>query len=363
MKIGIIFPKDSEAVFNKNSKKTFGGATVQLYNIAKKISTLENFRISSIINDYKTIQFDDSSYFHFIKTYNSNDFFILKTFKIIRALFKSKQEVIIQRGLTLESCLFSFFCRIVGVKFIFMFAHDRELEGRYQHTDKKCLIFNLLLNCASALITQSKQQFQMIPEKYIKKSYIVSSGYEIPLYNKDAVEHKKIILWVGRLEPWKRPEIFMELALCFPEEKFVMIAPKARNYELYFEETSQKTKTIPNITFIDFVHYSEIDLYFRESKVFINTSVAEGFPNTFIQAGITQTPVISLVVDPDNFIQNNDVGFVCNNNINILRQNLKLLLTNKTILTEKSENIYNYVYKNHNIDSTVESIINIISDL
>ena len=40
-----------------------------------------------------------------------------------------------------------------------------------------------------------------------------------------------------------------------------------------------------------------------KSKILINTSSFEGFPNTFVQAWANGVPVISLKVDPDNIIK------------------------------------------------------------
>ena len=74
MKVAVVFPKDSEALFNKNSKRTFGGASVQMYLIAKELKKRADVSASSLIPDYSEINFDDSGSFDLIKTFNEKDF-------------------------------------------------------------------------------------------------------------------------------------------------------------------------------------------------------------------------------------------------------------------------------------------------
>jgi len=71
MKISIIFPKDSEAIFNTGSTRTFGGATVQMYLFAKELNNVElknkfskknlkdvkNFGLSNIAKKYQNLLF------------------------------------------------------------------------------------------------------------------------------------------------------------------------------------------------------------------------------------------------------------------------------------------------------------------
>ena len=59
LRVITIFPKDSEAIFNKNSTRTFGGATVQMYLISKELGCRDDIECYSFITNYKQIDFED----------------------------------------------------------------------------------------------------------------------------------------------------------------------------------------------------------------------------------------------------------------------------------------------------------------
>jgi glycosyltransferase involved in cell wall biosynthesis len=205
----------------------------------------------------------------------------------------------------------------------------------------------------SEIIVQNNYQKERLLEKGIK-SIIFTNKFNI---NKNNIKKKRYILWVGRLdENYKRPELFVELSKEFPKEKFIMIAPEATNQETYRKKIIKSLSK--NIRLIDFVEFNKIQSYFNRAKIFVNTSSQEGFPNTFIQSGIGKTPIISLKVDPDNFIKKNNCGYICNDNPNLMKKSLEKLLKNKNDWKIKSKNLYNYVKKNHNIkNSKIAEII------
>ena len=66
-----------------------------------------------------------------------------------------------------------------------------------------------------------------------------------------------------------------------------------------------------NVRLLEKIPFSESDKLFEGALVLLNTSEFEGFPNTFLQAGKYGVPVLSLSVDPDEFITQTGCGLVC----------------------------------------------------
>ncbi len=239
-----------------------------------------------------------------------------------------------------------------------MFAHDNEIRGRYQRNNRKCPLFKTLLNNSTELITQSGFQQTELLTLYKKPSLIIKSGYDIEPYSKAKGDY---ILWVSRLEPWKQPELFLELAENHPEFQFLMIAPVIKNQREYGEEIIRKAGKISNLNHIPFVHFSEINSYYKKAVIFVNTSTFEGFPNTFIQACKNGIPLLSLNVNPDQFIDEYDCGFFCGNDKSRLNLNLEFLISNRSVYSRKSKNGYNYAKKYHDIKKNVDKLAGLLS--
>lgn len=357
MKIFIIFPKDSEALFNKNSSRTFGGASVQMYNIAKELNKYKDIQTFSIIPTYDKIDFDDYDKFNLVKLYNEKDSGIVKFYKFIKYTIISKPEVIIQHGLMTESCILAFICWILKIKFIFMFAHDVEVKGLRQADQSRVLLFFFLRNFAHTIITQNKYQQDTLLHDYKCKSIIIYNGFEIKKQNKE--QNKKYILWVARCDSWKQPEVFLQLARNNPDQQFCMICPKSQDESL-FNNIKKQALIIKNVTFIDFVPYSEIDELFKHALLFVNTSLYEGFPQTFIQATMNRVPIVTFHVNPEDFLDKFHCGYCCNGDIELFNKKIRELIGDTKKYKILSYNAYKYAIENHNVELNVKKIISLL---
>ncbi len=359
MKIAVIFPKDSESFFNKKVDKTFGGASVQMYSFAKSFATFKHVVVYSYILDYPCIDFDDSKHFNLIKMFKKSDMLLIKFLKFYFILNKNRPDVVIQHGLTLFSCILAKMCKVLGIKFVFMFASDIEVSGRYQTNNKRCYLFKSLLMNSFLLITQNQFQKNELFDSFSRVSTIVRNGFEL---DEGSERMRKYVLWVSRYDDQKRPEYFLKLARQNPDLNFLMICPKTHKTSLELYNIFKKSALeIKNLRFIDYVPFNKINEYFLSAKIFINTSVVEGYPQTFIQSGLNGVPIISLCVDPDGFISQFRCGYVCGGSIEILNKKLIKIIKDPVLYETLSKNIYDYAINNHNIATNAALILQMLS--
>lgn len=356
MKIVVIFPKDSESLFDSKSKKTFGGASVQMLGIANELSEYKEHNTYCFVSSLKNKDTNNVSKLNLIEMFDNNWNILKKILNFNKKIKEIRPNVIIQHGLTLFSVLLAVYSKIFGIKFVFMFANDREVNGRYQTSNKKCYIFRLLLKFSYLLISQNEFQKNILLSKYRTNSELIYNGFSIPeKLDLDFIKERKNILWVARCDKVKRPELFIELAKNNPTRKFIMICPKTEDF--LFNKIKNLADKVSNLEFLDFVSFLDINNYFKNAKLFINTSTEEGFPQTFIQSAMWGVPIISLKVDPDYVISKNKIGLVCEDDASRLQDSLDYFFAQKDDYYTFSKNIYNYAENNHNIKNTVNKIL------
>ena len=146
-----------------------------------------------------------------------------------------------------------------------------------------------------------------------------------------------------------------------PEIKFLMIMPK-HDLKLW-DDIYNNSKTLKNLTFIEKVSFEKINKYFAEASLFVSTAMHEGFPNTFVQATMYGVPIVSLSVNPDNFINKYKCGFFVDDNVEIIYNQVVGILKKPTEWKILSENSYKYAQENHNIEKNIVKLKEIINIL
>ncbi len=133
------------------------------------------------------------------------------------------------------------------------------------------------------------------------------------------------MLWIGRIDPNKRHEEALMLAAALPHRPMIMVCNQIRT--LGEGLLDALARQLPNLMVADQVELPDIDALFRFSDVLVNTSVLEGFPNTFLQAGMHGIPIVSMTVDPDGMLGTHGCGRVADGTSPGLAQSVDALLT------------------------------------
>lgn len=354
MDICFISPK-SYPLFNSSVKKTFGGAEVQISLLAKELAKNKDLFVHVMVADYDQ---KDKEVREGVTLWKSLDFrknIFLQMTSFVRSFKKINAEVYVQRTLTPVSWLIALYCKLKRKKFVYMVAIDGETDGTHRAYDNLFgkLIFKKVFSLSDVVITQNEYQHSRV------KSSLLRSAYPIPK-RKPSIRRKKTVLWVGRSDKIKQPGIFLSLAEKFPKIPFVMICSKATNDEEIFEKTQKRANSLPNVTFYDFMPFNKVDSFFREAKILVNTSVQEGFPNTFVQAAKNGTPIVSLNVNPNSIFDNYDLGYFCNGRLEELVGSISLLLNSKELFSKKGKQAYIYARKNHDVEVIIKQFLRLI---
>jgi len=342
--------------------KIRGGMELQLYLLAKHLAKNKNFEIYFIVGDFGQKKIEKFNNIFFVKsvTPKQKDSKLKKLFYALKLWFifkKINADIYFTSSANAIAGLTCLFCKLHKKIHIHRTANEKDINGLWvKNNGILGKIYEYGLKNSDLILTQHEDHKKMLKKEYGKSSIVFRNVFEVKEIKH---EKKEFFLWVSRCEKWKQPELFLSLAKKHPNNKFVMIMPKSNEIKLW-KEIKEKTEKIKNLHFIEQVPFNEIQHYFNKAKIFINSSEYEGFPNTFLQTGLSQTPVLSLNINPENFITKYDCGYFCNNNFEEMVKNLKKMLMNEEILNKKGENIFEYVKKYHNIEKGVNQLEKII---
>lgn len=353
------------ALFKGDLNESFGGAEVQLYQLAKSLSP-KDYRITFLVGDFgqKGVERFGDITVRKIFTKVPNPKFYSRLFYLrdfFRTLRKTNADVYIQRAAGTETGIVGIFTKLFQKKFIYMIAHEIDCTGEYiKKNGLSGQIYNLGIHLADQIIAQHQKQTKLLWKSHRLPSLVIRSGYPIPNQRRTAT--RRTILWVARLDRWKQPELVLKLAKDFPSHKFVMIAPRGAD-EKYAARIYQMALQLKNLKLIDRVPFFEINKYFSQAVIFVNTSLHEGFPNTFVQAAVHRTPIVSFKVDPDSIFRKHQIGFCANSDYKNLKQQIKILLKNSRLRKQIAENAFEYMKANHDIKKSVNSLTRVMKSL
>jgi glycosyltransferase involved in cell wall biosynthesis len=342
--------------------KYIGGSEVMQVLIGRELAK-RGFQISFITHDENSGKknFDEIT---IIKTFpRYKNFSSLKNALIFWKSLKKANADIYFQGSGFAGII-PLFCIIHGKKYVKWVVSDSDLlfeRFRSAHPILIKIIVYFDIKAAHKIIVQNLFQKELIEKKFKKKCVLIKNPVIIPdnikIKNK---ENKNNILWVGTIRPVKQPNIFLKIAKSLPQFRFIMIGGESKGEKKLFNEIQKEANTISNLEFLGFVPDNKIQKCYEEASIFINTSQIEGFPNTFLEAWMNYTPVISLNVDPDEVICNEKLGLHSKTFEQIILD-VNTLLLNDNLRKEMGMNARKYVEQNHDSKKIANQFEKIIS--
>lgn len=227
---------------------------------------------------------------------------------VVKALRKIDADIYYQSPAGVFTGVTAAFCKWKKRKFIFRIASDANCVPGEQliefWRDRK--LYEYGLQRADLIAVQSYHQAELLQANYGLESKLVNMVMEAP---KEAIDSKRDIdvLWVNNLRAVKRAECVLSIAAQLTQCEFVMIGGAVPGSENYFESIAQKAAQMPNVKFLGQIPYEEVNRFIARTKILLNTSVVEGFPNSFLQAWARKVPVVSFF-DPDQIITREGLG-------------------------------------------------------
>ena len=340
---------DAYPLFSRQEKGVQGGAEVDIYMLSTEIAKDKKFKVSLITGDYGQ---DPVERIEDVTIYKTTDLRnpAAAALSIWKAMSRINTDIYFKEGASSIAALVALYCRLHKRNLFLRTASDIDCDGTYiRENPLRGRAFLWALKQARQVFVQKDSDRFLLKETTGVSAIVLPNGHRIlePFSQK-----RDCILWVGRSTRYKEPELFIKLAQETPGEQFVMICPQSKDDNKY-DELLTRAKAVANLTFIEGVPFHEIDSFFQQAKVFVNTSNTEGFPNTFIEACKCAAPILSLKVNPDRFLDKHRCGMCANGDWQRFKEMLAELLEPQTA-KQYGDNGRRYAEENHNIKNIVE---------
>jgi glycosyltransferase involved in cell wall biosynthesis len=345
-----------------------GGAQYQTLLLVQALAATGRFEVSYIAKfakpdfragDHRLVKIDNN--------WNRTRSHALDGLQVLRALREVRPDVIYHRGSTAYSGVAAYYARRAGIRSVWHIAStvdvepfqpswSRDLPLRY--LDRK--VFEYCLRHPGSVIAQTRDQARSLRENFGREADVVIYNFH-PLPERPSVKVEPAeVLWVGNLKPLKQPEHFIRAAAELRDRtnaRFIMVGAMQGSGR-WQRRILSAIRDVPNLTYRGGLPQEEVNRLLDGAAILVNTSIYEGFSNTFVQAWMRRVPVVSLNVNPDDLLSDGSLGAVSGDPRRLAADILRLL-TDVPLRESIGERAYRHALDNHSLNN-IQRLVSVL---
>jgi glycosyltransferase involved in cell wall biosynthesis len=209
--------------------------------------------------------------------------------------------------------------RLGAGKLVAWLQNDADLDSRHARGSYRGFagaamahIYTVLLRRVDLLIAQTQNQYEAARRLHVRSTQLQQSvAASLRMPSVTAAEGRATeseILWAGNTTPNKRIGLVFDLAKRLPKHRFAIAINPGNS--AFMTEAASAAGRIANVHLLGSVPPTKMENWFDRASLVLNTSLVEGFPNTFLQAWLRAVPVATAGVDPDGVVSKFGLGVV-----------------------------------------------------
>ena len=274
-------------------------------------------------------------------------------------------DMLFQKCSGMITGVLAFIAKRLGIPFIYMAGNDIDADGRYKLSlrplDVK--LYEYGIKNSNQLIVQNSYQKNEFQKKLKNKKISIIHNpffYEAPLRKIKPINQRKYVAWIGVFQHQKNLPALLEIIKKTPNIEFQIAGTFSRSCPDNIRKVVDDITKCKNAKPVGYLGRNEIMPFLEEALALLNTSLYEGFSNTFLESFAAGTPVITNSIDPDNILTDNQIGIVAKDYgeiPRIIKELIKKQNYNKMALKCRD-----YVLKNHEIKNIAEKFMNSVAE-
>lgn len=282
-----------------------------------------------------------------------------------KALTKSAPDVIYAR-------LPSDFLWIAGAfsklhpysRFVYALAHDTHCNPWRTYTYNKWFhnpFYALGLHLANVVAVQHEGQAKQV-RPYVNGKLVLipnlirSIAHQIRTYDETIFD----AIWIGKIRTDKQLHVFLDIVEALPDIRFALVGGFDVNMDRRLcDDLERRMLTLKNLSSYGPRRFEEVIQLLVRSKILVNSSMYEGFPNTMLEAWSVGVPVVSLTVDPGEVIKRERIGLVSGTAAG-MRDDIKRLVGTRALNCDLGKRGLAYVRKRHSLQAVCRAFEQIL---
>jgi glycosyltransferase involved in cell wall biosynthesis len=274
---------------------------------------------------------------------------------LLKMLKQERPDVIYQRIGCAYTGVCAAYARKYGARLVWHISIDNDLDAKMDRflpvsRNLERWIRDYGIRRADSIVAQTHHQADVLRARFDKEAIVVKN-FQPPAAQTGPKSELPTVVWIANLKPAKRPELFLEVVRETSSRlgiQFIMVG-RGGEREPYATMISKATDST-SLTYLGPKTLSETNDLIASSHVFVNTSAVEGFPNTFIQAWLRKTAVVSLDVDPDGVLEKHKIGMV-SRTPETLARTIEKLFSDDSMRETMIERAFDYATAEHGLEN------------
>lgn len=294
--------------------------------------------------------------------------------RVWSALAEADAEVYIFRHSLAALGVAGAFCRARRRRLVFSSSNDHDFTfDVYASRRPERELYKFGIRSASAVVVQTGKQAELARRAFPQLGRV----YELPSFAEganDSAGPPEAFLWVGRLDHYKQPLRFVELAEALPEARFWMVvreldpersggSPSGGRDEELEREVQRRAAMLSNLEVLPQRPHREAMRLVERAVAVVNTGAAEGMPNLFLEAWARGAPVLSYEFDPDRRIVEQRLGLAAEGSAERFHEGARQLWRDRDARVELSERVRSYVESTHGVEHVTGRWTELLADV
>jgi len=362
-------------------KYFLGGAELQSYLIARHMLA-EGWSVHFTTEDCgqptAKLENEDGIWVHKLK--RTRFFNPIRCWSFYRELIRIGADIYYQRGGWEYTFMISLAAKALGKKFVWGTSLTSDCVGnkfRGSFRDegvkgvKRSMLWpdawmrdalvSLGRKRADVIVVQDESQRVAMKNTLGEESVVIKTGHPIP-ESPERKEQPPVVVWIANAKPWKQPETFIELARACNDlqSRFLLVGGRATlPYQRHLMRRSERLNNLEVRWAVPLQRTNEL---LSKASLLVNTSTREGFPNTFVQAWLRETPVVSLALDPDGVLKRERIG-IRSGSFRRMVEDVRRLVRDDSIRREMGKRARAYAVREHNLADKLEQYAHLFENL